>query len=100
MNKLFFLTIILCFSISKDIFADGGALGLQLGRVTFGIGGSSNGPIIGVGPSPDNGLPIAVPFVPGGSCCDDNYNYKRTRRNRNRNICRGCDSGCNSCSGY
>jgi hypothetical protein len=56
----------------------GGAIGLQLGKVTFGLGGSSNGPIIGIGPSPDNGLPISVGIVPAGDCC-------------------GCQRECNSC---
>jgi len=51
-----------------ELVADGGAIGLQLGPITFGLGGSSKGPILGIGPSPDNGLPIAVPFVPGDSC--------------------------------
>lgn len=43
-----------------------GAIGLQLGDITFGLGGSENGPIIGVGRSPNNGLAISFPFVPNG----------------------------------
>ena len=50
-----------------SIFADGGALGVQLGGITFGLGGSSCGPIIGVGPSPDNGRCFSAVVVPG--CC-------------------------------
>lgn len=71
MKKIMLLAIILASSISAHIFADGGAFGIQLGRLTFGLGGSSRGPIIGVGPSPDNGLPFAVPFVPGDGCCSN-----------------------------
>ena len=70
MKRLIIITLLMCFFINNQVKA--GAIGLQLGRVTFGIGGSSNGPIIGIGPSPDNGLPIAVPFVPDG-CCSRNY---------------------------
>lgn len=72
MNKLF-LTLLFASLVSiYTLFSRGGALGLQLGKITFGIGGSSNGPIIGIGPSPDNNLPIAVPFVPGDrdECCN------------------------------
>lgn len=71
MKKVIFITFLTCFSLSNKVLADGGALGLQLGGITFGLGGSSNGPIIGIGPSPDNDLPIAFPIVPGGSCCSE-----------------------------
>jgi hypothetical protein len=69
MKKIIFLILI---SIVSNIQSRGGAIGLQLGKVTFGLGGSKNGPIIGVGPSPDNNLPIAVPFVPGDCDCGCN----------------------------
>ncbi len=86
MKKLnLFLICSIGTTLSFNIIADGGALGLQLGPITFGLGGSSNGPIIGIGPSPDNGLPIAVPFVPG-DCCGG------------CNSCGDCTScGCNQC---
>ncbi len=54
--------------VTANIFADGGAIGLQLGKVTFGLGGSSNGPIIGVGRSPDNGRDFSAVIVPGDDC--------------------------------
>lgn len=69
MKRLIFIVVLIGFTLSNRILADGGALGLQLGGITFGLGGSSNGPIIGVGPSPDNDLPISFPIVPGSSCC-------------------------------
>ncbi len=71
MKKIILTVILTVFVISNKVLADGGALGLQLGGVTFGLGGSSNGPIIGVGPSPDNGLPVAFPIVPGDGCCSN-----------------------------
>ena len=74
MKKLILILIIIS-GISSNIFARccrrGGALGVQFGRVTFGLGGSSNGPIIGVGPSPDNGRAFSPVIVPG-----DRYNYE------------------------
>lgn len=70
MKKLFITLALLGTSYT---FAGGGAVGLQLGPVTFGLGGSSNGPIIGVGRSPDNGLPFSAVVVPGDCCdCDNN----------------------------
>lgn len=75
MKKLIF-AICAISSLAANIYADGGALGVQLGRVTFGLGGSSNGPIIGIGPSPDNDLPLAVGYVPGDDYgYSDNYEY-------------------------
>lgn len=77
MKKLILIASVMIFSLSANIFADGGAIGLQLGRVTFGLGGSCKGPIIGIGPSPDNGLPISLPIVPGDcssrDCCSEDY---------------------------
>lgn len=59
--------LLLLSTVSTNILADG-AIGLQLGRITFGLGRSINGPIVGIGPSPSNNLPIAFPIVPGGCC--------------------------------
>jgi hypothetical protein len=70
MNKLILFTLISLFTLSNKISADGGAIGLQLGKITFGLGSSSKGPIIGIGPSPDNHLPISLPFVPGDCNCN------------------------------
>lgn len=74
MKKLMFILCLIS-SLAANIFADGGAIGLQLGKVTFGLGGSSNGPIIGIGPSPDNDLPVAIGYVPGDDYGYDNYDY-------------------------
>lgn len=65
MKKAIFILSIVCV-LASNLY--GGAIGLQLGKVTFGLGGSSNGPIIGIGPSPDNGLPLSVGIVPDGDC--------------------------------
>ena len=82
-------TILILISIlTGTILADGGALGVQFGGVTFGLGGSSNGPIVGVGPSPSNGLPFSAVIVPGCSCgCCDRCSCST-----------GTCCGCNSCS--
>ncbi len=69
MKKLLIILVII-FGIASDASARccrrrGGALGVQFGRVTFGLGGSENGPIIGVGPSPDNGRSFSPVIVPG-----------------------------------
>ncbi len=74
------------------VTADGGALGVQFGDVTFGLGGSSEGPIIGVGHSPDNDLSFSAVIVPGGydDChkCGD-----RHHRRHHREHCASCDTG-------
>ncbi|MDR3647030.1 MAG: hypothetical protein P4L22_05825 [Candidatus Babeliales bacterium] len=78
MKKVIFMLSITSL-LAANIYADGGAVGLQLGKVTFGLGGSSNGPIIGIGPSPDNGRKFSAVIVPGDDCdctdrnCDCSY---------------------------
>lgn len=67
MKKILLILTLGIFGVS--LAGRGGALGLQLGGITFGLGGSpSGGPIIGVGRSPDNGLAFAPVFVPGDRC--------------------------------
>ena len=87
MKKLTVLALLSVALLATEVFAgpDGGAFGLQLGPITFGLGGSSNGPIIGIGPSPDNGLPFSAVVVPGGCCCTD-------RCRRSCSSCTTCDS--------
>lgn len=74
-------------SLSSLILADGGGIGVQLGKLSVGIGGSCNGPIIGVGPSPDNGRCFSAVVIPGdccgGNCCKSSCS------------CNSC--GCNRC---
>jgi hypothetical protein len=81
-------TLTLIFILGNSALADGGALGVQLGGVTFGLGGSSRGPIIGVGPSPCNGRCFSAVIVPGSNCGCCNSCSCTTG-----NCC-----GCNSCS--
>lgn len=71
---------------------DGGAVGVQFGDVTFGLGGSSEGPILGIGHSPDNGRSFSPIIVPGGHDCGKCNNHKH-RRNHKKHCsqCHYCD---------
>lgn len=67
MKKLLMLAIAASFVGT----AHGFVIGLQLGDVAFGIGGSkSGGPVIGVGKAPDNGRNFSAVIVPGDCCCN------------------------------
>lgn len=85
MKKL--LSLIFMLSFACLIYADGG-VGVQIGPVAFGLGGSRRGPIVGVGPAPDNGLPFSAVIIPGDCCCNmrctyssrDCCNYRERRR--------------------
>ena len=87
MKKAIILSLLLLFA--GKIYSDG-ALGVQLGPITFGLGGSCNGPIIAVGPSPSNGLPFSAVIVPG-SCCGCNS------CGCNNCAASGCSCGCSTC---
>lgn len=53
---------------------DGGGFGVQFGGIAIGLGGSSKGPIIGLGPSPDPIIPLSAVVIPGAPVEDDNSN--------------------------
>lgn len=53
---------------------EGGGIGVQLGGLAIGLGGSSKGPIIGLGPSPDPIIPLSAVVIPGAPVEDDNNN--------------------------
>ena len=88
-KQILFYSIILLAATPMVIARDGGALGVQFGGITFGLGGSSEGPIIGVGHSPDNDLSFSAVIVPGGydDChkCGD-----REHRRHHRRECNSC----------
>jgi hypothetical protein len=91
MKKLILFYSISCLTVTSMVTADGGALGVQFGDVTFGLGGSSeNGPIIGVGHSPDNGRSFSPVIVPGGD--DDNCHkcHHHEHRRHHRRECNSC----------
>ena len=64
----------------------GGGLGVQLGPIAFGLGGSHRGPILGIGPSPNPDVPLSAVVIPGDDCdCnDDDYKKKDSRKNNPR----------------
>ena len=79
MKKLLFLILAIFSSISlakrdngcQPCKRSGGGVGVQFGPLAFGLGGSSNGPIIGFGPSPDPDIPFSPVIIPGQRCCDE-----------------------------
>lgn len=93
MKKLVLFYSLTLLMATPIVTADGGALGVQFGDVTFGLGGSSKGPIIGVGPSPNDGSFSAV-IVPGSECSKCNEHCNRCSEHRyhrhHRNHCDSC----------
>jgi hypothetical protein len=75
MKKMLILAAILSFAGA----AKGFVIGLQLGDVALGFGGSrSGGPVFLVGRAPDNGLPLSAVIVPGDRCCCEEGCKNRT----------------------